>query len=192
MRRRGFSLTELSFVVTIMLILSGVVAGGGSYLINQANYQKAIENALELRDAVERYMQRAPAGNIHCVYPPYAWSVGSGLMGELKPHIKNSNPAQARQFLNPYTGTLQYPVAVRVMANGAYPTVSADTPQDFSPASYPNTVKAHAGRVLYFNKMSSDPRDTLSVWDGTQTKTFNLYGIQVVDDRGEPLITLGR
>lgn len=190
MRRRGFSLSELSFVITIMLILSGLIAGGGSYMMKRAAAQEAVENAKAIFTGMEHYMTRRN-GSIGRMFA-LSTNLGSQVTYNLRPYLKGSDPFVARQFRNPYTGTNEYPLASQNTGTGSYPTSSLDTTDTFVPASYPSTVKNHAGRVLYFCKNDYSAITSLAVFDGETTRTFQYFAVQVVDQNGQPLITIGR
>lgn len=186
MRQKGFSLTELSFVLTITLILSGAIAGGGSYMMKTAKAQEAIRNAQEFFTAYDRFLKR----NDHSTnfFNTVYGYTGATISTTLCPHLKDCTPAAPKQWRNPYTGVLEYAMPVETVAANAYPT----NPVNFGLAGYPGVSANYKGQILWFVPNSTNKNYYLQVWDGDLSRQFQYFAVQVVDDRGYPLITLGR
>lgn len=172
----GFSLTELSFVLTIGLILTGVVAGGGSYLLNASKGRVPMEFAKETVNALIQYEARRP--NQRFPRPASAADLNTGATNGISAFY---NTTTGTQYYNPYEGAN---VNVEPFAFAA-----GGTHASWTSANYPKTV--YAGDVVYFYK-STLTGSPIQVWDGAVYRSYDYYAVQALDERGEPMITLGR
>lgn len=175
-RRRGFSLVELSFVIVIMLILGGLVAAGGSYMTKEARVSNQIQFAKEMLNALRRFEAARAMGGFP--YPkPADWNA---LYADLGKYMEKGDTVQSNPFDTSAGGFFTYPnpCAANVI-----------TCAGFSQASFPQT----AGRLEYLYKNSPTPHSgAMWVWDGTQNRSFRYYAVQVTDSAGYPAFTDGR
>lgn len=175
----GFSLVELSFVIVIILILSVLIAGGGSYLSIQAEGHKLSERARELVAALRAY--EGANTNSGFPYPQPPLNDNPALAAALAPFLSSQSSA-TDYYDNPYSINGQARVA-------PVPTSAASYPPNFGLANYPLTT--NFGRTYYFYKSGAANGASINVWSGTTTRNYLYYAVQVIDHKGYPLFTDG-
>lgn len=175
MKRHGFSLVELSFVIIIIMILAGITAGGGQYLADQAKGQKMNELAKEMYNAVSQYHARWRA------VPRPASGNTSQLQTDLAPYISNKTSGQETTFADPWTGATKY------LTTQEPPFAQSDygNPSGTGTLGLPT-----AGRLFYFR--CNYPCNSLTVRDQTNTYTFRYFAVQALDNKGLAVATYGK
>lgn len=172
MRQRGLSIAEVAMAIGVSVAVSATVATTGVHLMKQNKFQKVVERAKDIHQAIERYYQD---GNGMTWVKTFANT--TNFENALKPYL--SDQAALTGYTNPVTGVLSYPFQDG-MLNGqtyAYPGV------------YPMT--GMKGQIYYF-WMNQNAPGTFTIWDGSANKSFTMWALQAIDDNGFPLVTLGR
>lgn len=186
-RNRGFTLVELTFVIVVMLILAAMIIGGASYIMNQARGQTVVDQARQVRNAVENLM-----GRQKITRPPQPtdkddfYNIMRSYMGT----------TTSTEFQVPYAGGAVERVNVLGIAGTLAGAVNAawDANTDF-PKTLTDSANAdeYIGRVWYFyNTDNSNPPTKIKVFNGSELQEFNYFAVMAFDQEGAPLVTVGR
>lgn len=177
-RRNGFSLVELSFVLVIMLILGGLVAGAGGYLTNEAHARQLADRSREILTALKGHeAANAAAGT---PYPQPIDYDGADLAAKLARYVAPGSTA-FNFYNNAFRNVSQRPYPVS--------TVAGNPPVGFASGDYP--MVGNAGSVVYFFKAGAANGANIQIWNGTVTRMYQYYAVQTIDRNGYPLFTDG-
>lgn len=111
---KGFSLVELIIVIAIMAVLVGVLAPQFIKYVESSKQSTDIQNASELRAAIEAYVaEKAPSDNITVTIGTNAIVVGgpsdiSTALSEVG--LSTSTPTKSTGWTNPASGVATYNV----------------------------------------------------------------------------------
>lgn len=180
-RKYGFSLVELSFVIAIAVILAGLVAGGGTYLTNQALVKHSVEQARAYLVALKRYEAvMAQSGGM-----PYPQPATNNDFSTFYAKYKDINAASTNKGV--FNEVNWVPAQVVSVTPGNAPT-------GYGLANYPSCCAG--GLIYYFYKSGAVANASpIQIYDriasGASPRYFHYYAVQVIDEKGYPAFTDG-
>lgn len=186
-RQRGFSLAEISMGVGIVVGLTTLGISAASYVQTKAKFQQLAEDARAMHNAISAYYSDASRFNTSEPTPP-AWGAIGPLIGRYyTPPVVTADP----EYFNPVSNAVDTPT--KVTHDDGTVTVSA-YPTGYASGNYP-LASGMYGKIIYFWFYSNDGQATpyvMQIWDGVKQNNFRGWAVQAIDDKGYPLITLGR
>ena len=193
MRKKGFSLAEVSLAVGVSTILATLAGLSGQYVMKQSNMQGLVNSAKEVNAAADAYYQASisngyTTGSDPWPHPASAIDLNTSLRRYL---AKPTAVGTSLQYFSPVSGSNQ-DVAMTNWGGCAFPSPASDYPNNYANFNYP---VGDRGKVIYFrddNCFGAASDQPMKIWDGTKTQKFKMWSVQAIDDKGYPLVTLGR